>query len=190
MDKEIAVWDPVTGKLKWRLGGIPELGVINKLQWFSGINCVLAVCIINEQFILSFLDHRVKKVILDNVPFTLAYMIADAVADETRINIYLIDGFMNLGFLDCRQLPFQEGIQWMSENSFVLGDDFSRPESIHCHEGQLFAHMRSNASAFSSDDWVLAKVQLLPCIATWASFHVGSTNCVLSRVQVPPQLQD
>ncbi|OWM88709.1 hypothetical protein CDL15_Pgr002476 [Punica granatum] len=91
--------------------------------------------------------------------------LVDGAVDETGSNIYWIDQNMDV-CVTCCQKPLSPDARyrcdyWKSENCVTPSDNnYSRPESIHCHGGQLYVHERSNVLVFSGSNWTLtSKVQ-------------------------------
>ncbi|PKI53796.1 hypothetical protein CRG98_025802 [Punica granatum] len=79
----------------------------------------------------------------------------DAAANETSNNVCLMDMYMNVSIVDYRKaLASGWHVDWKLKNS-VGPRNNNTPESIHCHEGQLYARTRSNGCVLSGSDWVL-----------------------------------
>ncbi|OWM85791.1 hypothetical protein CDL15_Pgr012041 [Punica granatum] len=148
--------------------------VISTSKSIGLFNSVTGVLNIDGKFTLGFVDHRVKTATTGDFKSYKNWMV-DAVADETRNMICLIDEFMNVDFLDQRQLhqPLLGEVLTLSVNSAIPRDVNDSPPSIHCHEGQLFSSTRSNVCVFSGDDWVLTKVHTSDGVDSIRGISIG-----------------
>ncbi|KAI3929420.1 hypothetical protein MKW92_010447 [Papaver armeniacum] len=155
----IGVWDQVTGKqidfFETSYG--LQLGNADKIQWFSGTNC-LFVSMKNSTNYISLLDFRDKSIVCSmtcrSIEDTNKYCnILDAIPMDESNSICVVNEYKELGFIDLRSTS-TVSVRWSSKRLKYVGNN--HPKLI-LHRGQLFCSMNDQISVFSGglDQWVI-----------------------------------